>query len=352
MKSSLVITFLIVSSAACAVRAAEIKLRDEVHTSKSLLLLGDIAEIYAADSQEASKLAAIELMPAPAAGNHMVVRLRDVQDLLDLRGINLAQQQFSGAGQISVIRASDAANKLATRRPNKALILQVQRMASNAIVRYLREKVADEAWQVTVELNDEQAQAVAATPEPLAATGGQRPWVGRQPFQLTVNTTDGTGQINVIAQVALPPTIVVATHAVPRGAIVRACDIELQRLSSDTSATGAFQTADEVVGKEAVKAIAPGQTLDANYVRPQVLVHSGEVVTVYGRNAGIVVRMPARAHENGAHGELVNVESMLDRKTFLARVCGLDEVEVFGGAATTSPATLTGDRENKTTRSE
>jgi hypothetical protein len=30
----------------------------------------------------------------------------------------------------------------------------------------------------------------------------------------------------------------------------------------------------------------------------------------------------------------------------------LDEVEVFGGAATTSPATLTGDRENKTTRSE
>jgi flagellar basal body P-ring formation protein FlgA len=352
MKPSLVISFLMVGLATCGARAAEIKLRDEVRTSKSLLQLGDVAEIYAADPQEASRLAAIELMPAPAAGNRMVVRLRDVQDLLDLRGINLAHHQFSGAGQVSVVRASEAPSKLVARRPNKALILQAQRLATNAIVRYLREKVADEAWQVTVELNDEQAQAIAATPEPLAAAGGLRPWVGRQTYQLTVNTTDGTRQINVIAQVALPPTIVVATHAVPRGEIVRASDIELQRLSPNTSAAGAFQTAEEVVGKEAVKAIAPGQTLDANTIRPQVLVHSGEVVTVYGRNAGIVVRMPARAHENGAHGELVNVESMLDRKTFLARVCGLDEVEVFGGATTTSPATLTADRENKTTRSE
>ncbi len=115
---------------------------------------------------------------------------------------------------------------------------------------------------------------------------------------------------------------------------------------------GAFTTAEEVVGKEAVKAIAPGQTLDANYVRPQVLVHSGDVVTVYGRNAGITVRMPARARENGAQGELVTVESLLDRKALLARVCGLEEVEVYGGAATTSPSTVTAEREDRNKRGE
>jgi len=150
----------------------------------------------------------------------------------------------------------------------------------------------------------------------------------------------------------LPPSIVVAIHAMPRGAIVRASDIQLQRVSPGATVTGSFQSAEEVVGKEAVKAISAGQVLDATYARPPVLVRAGDVVTIYGRNAGIVVRMTARAQENGAQGELVSVESLLDRKTILARVCGLQEVEVYGGGATTSPAVVTAERESRTRRSE
>ena len=227
---------------------------------------------------------------------------------------------------------------------------QAQRIAADAIVRYLRDNAADEAWQVTVEISEEQAPWITTSPEPLPVAGGASPWVGRQIFELTVRINDKPARVKVTAQVALPPSIVVAVHAVPRGAIVRASDIELQRLAPGTSAAGCLQTAEEAVGKEAVKPIVAGQTLDANYVRPQILVHTGEVVTVYGRNAGIVVRLPARAHENGAQGELVTVESMTDRKSFLARVCGLQEVEVFGGAATAAPATA--ERSDRTTRNE
>ena len=59
-----------------------------------------------------------------------------------------------------------------------------------------------------------------------------------------------------------------------------------------------------------------------------------------GRNGGIVVRMPARARENGADGELVTVESLLDRQTFLARVSELHEVEVYAGATAIAPADM------------
>ena len=171
---------------------------------------------------------------------------------------------------------------------------QAERMASDAIVRYLRESVADEAWRVTVELSDEQVQLIGVADGPLAATGGENPWTGKQTFELRVKG-NGAAPLTVKADVALPPTIVVATHAVPRGTVVRASDIQLQRVSAETSVTGSFQSAEDVVGKEATKPISPGQTIDANYVRPQILVHSGEVVTLYGRNAGITVRMTARA---------------------------------------------------------
>jgi flagella basal body P-ring formation protein FlgA len=235
----------------------------------------------------------------------------------------------------------DAPAKRPARRTSAVLVQQAQRIASDAIVRYLRENVADEAWRVTVELSDEQAQLIATADELVAATGGQSPWIGRQHFELRVRGNTAA-PLAITAEVALPAAVVVATHAVPRGAIVRASDIELQRCSGETPVGAMFQTAEEVVGKEAIKPIAPGQTLDANYIRPQVLVHSGEVVTLYGRNAGITVRMTARCQENGAQGELVSVETIHDRKRLLARVCGLQEVEIYAGAAASAPAATDG----------
>ena len=245
---------------------------------------------------------------------------------------------------------SDVPPKRPARHPSAVLAHQAERMASDAIARYLRESVADEAWRVTTELSDEQVQLIGVAEGPLVAIGGESPWTGNQTFELRVKG-NGAAPLTVKADVALPPTIVVATHAVPRGTVVRASDIRLQRVSAETSVTSSFQLAEDVVGKEAVKPISPGQTIDANYVRPQILVHSGEVVTLYGRNAGITVRMTARAQENGAQGELVSVESILDRKRLLARVCALQEVEIFAGAAASAAPTIQG-RSEKATRNE
>jgi flagella basal body P-ring formation protein FlgA len=56
-------------------------------------------------------------------------------------------------------------------------------------------------------------------------------------------------------------------------------------------------------------------------------------VTVYAKAAGIRIHTTARAKEEGAMGDLVAVESVADRKTFTARVCGPRETEVFAQAA-------------------
>lgn len=353
-KYSCLIVFATAAAMTSPISAAEFRLRDEVRTSKNLVLLGDIADIYAANPDEANKLAAVEMTPTPVPGGKTTLKIHDVQDLLSFRGIDPTQHRFSGAARVTILRTGDAPAKAGARRAVRVNVKYAQRAAADAIVRYLRENVADEGWQVTVDLNEEQAQAIMATSDSPSASGGEKPWIGAQQFDLVVGTTDRSGDVRltVNAQVALPPSVAVAIHAVPKGAVIRSSDIELQRVQPGKTVGNAFTTFEEVVGKEAVKAIAPGQTLDANYVRPQVLVHGGEVITVYGRNAGIVVRMPARARDSGAQGELVTVESLLDRKAFLARVCGLQEVEVYGGAATTSPSTLTAEREDRTKRSE
>jgi len=318
-------------------QAAEVQLRPEIHTQKNILLLSDVAEIFTGSSQEAAMLTSVELMPAPAPGTRLNVRMREIQDVLSMRGVNLANVQFTGSAQVVVIGGADAAER--TRRPSKVLMQQAQRVAVDAIIHHLRAKAgASDDWQVAVELEDGQVAPLVVAGDSIKVAGGAEPWIGNQTFELRLPTADGATRLEIAAQVSLPPAVVSAMHVLPKGTIVRACDLQLKRLKPGIAPGELYQTIEDVVGKEAVRNIPVGQTLDANFVHAPLLVRTGEVVTVSGRNGGIVVRMPARARENGADGELVTVESLLDRQTFLARVSALHEVEVYAGATAIAPA--------------
>ena len=58
----------------------------------------------------------------------------------------------------------------------------------------------------------------------------------------------------------------------------------------------------------------------ADDLRAPLMVHRGDVVTVHVETAGIHIRTTARSRDDGAQGELVSVESLLNRSTFYARV--------------------------------
>jgi flagella basal body P-ring formation protein FlgA len=60
-----------------------------------------------------------------------------------------------------------------------------------------------------------------------------------------------------------------------------------------------------------------------------VLVKRGEVITISSQAGGIRVRTTARAREDGARGDLVQVESLETRERFEVRVVGPREAAVF-----------------------
>ena len=72
-----------------------------------------------------------------------------------------------------------------------------------------------------------------------------------------------------------------------------------------------------------------GSVIDRETVRAPLLVRRGDVVTVYARSGSVRVRTTARARDDASAGEVVSVESLADRSTYLARVSGIREVEVF-----------------------
>jgi len=314
--------------------AAEIQLRQRAAPRGGLVLLSDLADVYAVEQDEADELAATELFPAPPQGAKRFVRLSEIQEALTARGVRLAAHTFSGASQVEVQAAVPQATAPAPKPRRRELSTSQQgranRAARDAIQRHLREAAnATADWSVEVELTAEQARAVAECGGSLTARGGAAPWTGEQPFELLLGDDAQPAVLQVTATVSLPPSIVVLKQALGRGTVLQEDDLELLPMPSGGREGEYFTTLDEAIGLETTQAVAAGQALSAAMVRPPLLVRRGEAITVYVRARGVRVRTVARARGDGAEGETITVESMTDRKTYLARVTGVQEVEVL-----------------------
>ena len=310
--------------------AVEIQLRREARPTGDLVRLGDVAKVFA-EKEEAERLSRIPLFPAPAAGQRRYVRVREIQDALDAHGVNLTRYRFSGSSQVAIGQRSIQAPA----EPIKAVVRRnVQVDVQQAITDYLNVTADGSSWQVTVQLDKEQSRQLAIGEGVIRASGGRPPWSGRQKFEIHLTSATGAVTTTVVEAVVRAPQIqVVAVRSLRRGTIVRAEDVELR--TTDANLRGrriveGFDKIESVLGMETSRAITMNQPISVNAVRQPLLVRRGDVVTVYARTSGIVVRTVARAREEGGQGELIEVESLTkDRKKYDVRITGQGTASVL-----------------------
>jgi flagella basal body P-ring formation protein FlgA len=312
--------------------AAELRLRAQYTAEGPVVRLGDVAEIVGGPPAQYDALAATELFPSPAPREQRCLGIRELQDLLVLHGVNLAGHQFSGASRVLVLGRAPAepgkGASLAAVPPG--VVRRAQRRACEAVLKYLTDHAsAQQAWDVQAEVSEEQARLLGESARAITVSGGQPPWKGPQRFTLSIDTPQGPARLVLEAQVGVRAPAVVTVHALARGAVIRDDDVEMQQTAAAEGVAGALRSVEEAVGRETVRAVAAGKVLATDALRTPPWVRRGEVVTVYARTAGIQIRTAARARDDGSQGDLVSVQSLLDRSTFYARVSGIREVEVY-----------------------
>jgi flagella basal body P-ring formation protein FlgA len=309
-------------------QAAELRFRQQCSPHGAVVTLGDIAEIYSADAEQAGKLAAIELFPAPPAAQQRVLRVREVQDLLSMRGINLAEQRFSGSSQIVLTSASEPIR--ADQSLTSSAIKRAHRRVQEAILQYLQTKSGSgETRYLQFETPTALARAAANPVQPISVSGGSPPWTGSQRFEVKIDSSEGLAPFTIEAQVTVPSAVVAAVHSLSRGAVIRESDLAIVRDAPRVGESGIFHSIEEVAGKQTTRAVPDGKIIVPDDLQAPLLVHKGDVVTVYAQSAGIRVRTTARARDDGGLGDLVTMETMQDRKPYQARVCGMRETEVL-----------------------
>ncbi|MCR4412491.1 MAG: flagellar basal body P-ring formation chaperone FlgA [Thermoguttaceae bacterium] len=153
----------------------------------------------------------------------------------------------------------------------------------------------------------------------------------------------GASEVTVLAAASTEPAakpaaveprrageVVVAVAPIAKGAVVRTSDVRIEPAASIEIQRAGCGSVDEVVGKETLRAIPAGAVIPPESLRAPLLVRRGDVVAVLARAAGVRVRTTARAQDDGALGDPITVESLLNRQKFTVRVTGPRETELEG----------------------
>ena len=133
--------------------------------------------------------------------------------------------------------------------------------------------------------------------------------------------------------------------------MITAADLGLQQFATappTNSRRAPIDSIDKLIGMEARQAIEPGDMIFTDHVQAPVLVKRGEMITVVSQGGGIRVRTTARSRQDGAKGDLVQVESADKRERYDVRVTGPREAAVF--AAARAIATQPGEKPTSTAR--
>jgi flagella basal body P-ring formation protein FlgA len=341
----------------------EITLRERATIDRSVVRLCDVADIAGDNEAQRLKLAALPLMPAPSSNGQHFLRKREVEDLLAAHGAIGNHIRIGGANQVEITARQAAAQHAAAQQQFErtsfeavptnrhaailagqsgnlpattldpqladALRQEVQQIVSN----YLQAKSAGMAGEIQCDIADRHLPLLKVATSAPVCTGGIAPWTGRQRLMLSFSTAAGRTQLPVYADV-LPKAVpvVVALEAIPRGAVITAAHVELQTMAYATKASDRrtpFNSVEELIGMEARQSIPAGVVVTSDQVRSPVLVKRGEQITISSQGNGIRVRTTAKALNDSAKGELVQVESLTTKERFDARVVGMREATVI-----------------------
>lgn len=328
--------------------AGQLRLRSEVRPVGALVVLGDVAEILTNSEDEAQRLAAIELFPAPTGVRKRFLNLPELRDLLQQRQVDLADITFAGASRITVhgfemVNPEPEAEPVVEAPHPIAPVMRtrIENQVREAVIEYLRQKTQVQGpWTVRFSLEESQIRSLVDNESDLFVSGGQSPWTGSQHFLITADQAEGQLGLRIDAIVTLPPAVVVAARPLSRGNLIQEGDVRLEVRSDVRDTDVTFASLDQVIGLETKQSIAAGEAMVDRKVQQPVLVKSGDIVTVFARSGGIQVRTVARARESGSMGELVSVEALNDRKSYFARVSGIQKVEIYARAVAADRSNL------------
>lgn len=290
-----------------------VTLNEEVFVRGPRILLGDLASI---EGEGADELAALEITTAPRPGATDRIQAALVETRL--RNSRIAPESLELKGP-RMIRATTLHKEILGSELGEDL--------RNFVLAELPWDPVDAVVEITAPTYD-----VIVPDGDVRIEWKANPnyrYLGTTAFQGSVYVNDLLEK-TVSARVSVEAfdDFVVADRDIPRGTIIRADDLALEKLPLTNAVRGAMHDPGEAIGKVAKTTIFPGTVLTNRKVDTPLLVRRHQTVTVISRIGSLVVRTQARSRDDGRIGDLITCIEPDTRETLQGVVTANGTVEV------------------------
>jgi flagella basal body P-ring formation protein FlgA len=338
MRGERIIAGLVVLAAGLA-RADSISLRTFARVNPgAAVTLGDVAELSGAEAQGLAGL--IICGAGDAATSVELGRVR--QSLKSQAGVNMGHFELSGGTcLIRRVEAVVVATTPAAVAKPVAPAAPVEMVKDRVAARIAMALGADPS---DLKLDFEDQQALLSTP-----TGGRtiavQPTGTSDKISLSIRVYEGD---TIVAQgvvrvgVLVRRDVVVARTALPRGTQTRPDMLEGDRQWLAPTVEPA--TPAQAVGAVTKSRIEAGKIVLARDVEAPLVVHKGDLISVDCIAGTVVVGTTARAKENGTDGQVIELQSLSSKKTYLAKINGAGRAVLVAGDSRESADQPAADR--------
>lgn len=197
---------------------------------------------------------------------------------------------------------------------------------------------------VEIRLNAVQLDQLARRSGDVTIAGGRAPWVGRQLLSCEVVTEQGPHTFSFTADVLDTTPLVMVRRAIARGQTITAADLVLETPTRDTRlpvGKTTLEQVEEAVGREAARALRPGEVVTTDVCLAPLMIQRQQVVTVSLAGGGIELSRQAKALTEARLGEFTEVELLGSKERLAARVVGPGRLAMADtGPTMTQPKTV------------
>jgi flagella basal body P-ring formation protein FlgA len=152
---------------------------------------------------------------------------------------------------------------------------------------------------------------------------------GRTVLGLVIRVDDQlVRNMSIPVEVEALADMVVALYPLPRGQVVEANDVSLQKRDLATASGKVCFNLSDVLGKRVRVPLRANTPVRSDYLERVPLVKSGQVVTIIAENNDLRVTATGMARGTGAEGDLIMVQNMNSKKSVQARVIDAGTVAV------------------------
>lgn len=301
------------SAASNAANAPRPVLKSDALVTGGIVRVGDLID-------NAGIIANVAIFRAPDLGLTGVVPADAVVEAVRTHG--LVGLDTNGISEVTVTRAS-----------REIPVGDVEAIVARALS--TRFNLGD-AKEITVTF-ERDPRAIQVEPnakgEPRVARIAFDPRSGRFDAALEIPTgASGFGTLRLSGKAAITADVVMMSHAVDRGALIKDTDVVIERKPRAEINRETLTRRDQVVGMAARSNLRPGQPLRAAELMKPELVQRNETVTLIYEVPGITLTVRGKAAEGGAEGDVISVLNEQSKRTVQGVIVGPGRVVISTGS--------------------